>query len=487
MKALQTLGISLLFLTLSWQTQAQSDPRPNVVFFLVDDLGWTDLGSFGSEFYETPNLDRLVKSGIKFTQAYTASPVCSPTRASIMTGKYPSKMYTTDWFGAPQPDEIQGHWTKNKPLKPAHYEPNMALEEITMAEAFKASGYATFFAGKWHLGEEESHWPEHQGFDINKGGNSKGAPSTGMKYFSPYENPRLENGPDGEYLPERLAEETSQFIRENKTKPFFAMLSFYSVHTPLMTTKALEEKYLAKRAAMGLEDKIEPEHANQTRITQAHAIYAGMVEAMDQAVGKVVNEIEKQGLTENTIIVFFSDNGGLSTAEGSPTTNLPLRAGKGWLYEGGIRVPMILSWKGTVPAGKEIHTPVISNDFLPTFLDLSANGKALETIPNLDGKSLKNWVLAPEKVTEREALYWHYPHYGNQCGNPGSVIREGDWKLIYFYETQKVELYNLKEDVGERNNLAAAQPELAEKMRVKLFDWLVSTKAAFPRPNETGK
>jgi arylsulfatase A-like enzyme len=484
MKMIRYFAIVLISSVISSGLLAQNESRPNVVFFLVDDLGWTDLGSFGSEFYETPNLDRLVKSGIKFTQAYTASPVCSPTRASIMTGKYPSKMYNTDWFGAPQPDEIHRHWTKNKPLKPAHYDPNLALAEVTMAEAFKASGYATFFAGKWHLGEEESHWPENQGFDVNKGGNDKGAPSTGNKYFAPYNNPRLENGPEGEYLPERLAAETSQFIRENKSKPFFAMLSFYSVHTPLMTTKVLEEKYLAKRAAMNLEDKFEPEGANKNRITQAHAIYAGMVEAMDQAVGKVLDEIEIQGLTENTIIVFFSDNGGLSTAEGSPTTNLPLRAGKGWLYEGGIRVPMILSWKGTVPAGEEINTPVISNDFLPTFLDLSGNGKILETIPELDGKSLKKWLLDPETAKDREALYWHYPHYGNQGGNPGSVIREGDWKLIYFYESQKVELYNLKEDIGERNNLASSNSEKTEELKVKLFDWLISTKASFPRPNK---
>jgi len=487
MNSILRMAISLTFLTISGQIHAQSNTHPNVVFFLVDDLGWTDLGSFGSEFYETPNLDRLVKSGIKFTQAYTASPVCSPTRASIMTGKYPSKMYNTDWFGAPQPDEIHRHWTKNKPLKPAHYDPNLALAEITMAEAFKTSGYATFFAGKWHLGEEESHWPEHQGFDINKGGNDKGAPSTGNKYFAPYNNPRLENGPEGEYLPERLAAETSQFIRENKSKPFFAMLSFYSVHTPLMTTKALEDKYLKKRAAMGLEDKFEPEHANQNRITQTHAIYAGMVEAMDQAVGKVIDELEKQGLTEKTIIVFFSDNGGLSTAEGSPTTNLPLRAGKGWLYEGGIRVPLIMSWKGNLPAGKEIHTPVISNDFFPTFLDLSGNKHVLDAIENIDGISLKNWMMEPEKTAERDPLYWHYPHYGNQGGNPGSVIREGDWKLIYFYETQKMELYNLKEDIGERNNLIAVNPGKAEGMKIKLFNWLVETKAAFPRPNEASK
>lgn len=464
--------------------QAQTGTSQNVVFFLVDDLGWTDLGSFGSEFYETPNLDRLAQSGIKFTQAYAASPVCSPTRASIMTGKYPSKMYNTDWFGAPQPDQIQRHWTKNKPLKPAPYEPNLALGEVTLAEAFQAAGYTTFFAGKWHLGEERSHWPEHQGFDINKGGNEKGAPSTGKKYFSPYENPTLENGPEGEYLPERLASETAQFIRENKSVPFFAMLSFYSVHTPLMTTKMLEEKYLAKKAAMGLQDSFAPEGANQNRITQAHAIYAGMIEAMDQAVGKVLDEVEKQGLTEKTIFVFFSDNGGLSTAEGSPTSNLPLRAGKGWVYEGGIRVPMIISWRGHIPGGREIDTPAISNDLLPTILDLSGNQKTLLSLENLDGITLKSWIMEPKKARNREALYWHYPHYGNQGGSPASVIRESNWKLIYFYETRKVELYHLKDDIGEQRDRASSDPDVASALKVKLFEWLVETKAEFPRPNE---
>ncbi|MDF2159014.1 sulfatase [Algoriphagus sp. CAU 1675] len=484
MRTLLSITICSLFLGCFEETKAQTNSSPNVVFFLVDDLGWTDLGSFGSEFYETPNLDKLVNSGIKFTQAYTASPVCSPTRASIMTGKYPSKIYNTDWFGAPQPDEIQGHWTRNKPLKPATYDPNLSLDEITLAEAFKSVGYKTFFAGKWHLGEEESHWPENQGFDFNKGGNNKGAPSSGNKYFSPYDNPRLENGPEGEYLPERLAMETVRFIRDNKDAPFFAMLSFYSVHTPLMTKPELEKKYLDKKVSLRLEDKFGPEGNNQARMTQSHAIYAGMVEAMDQAVGRVIDEIEVSGLRENTIFVFFSDNGGLSTAEGSPTSNLPLKAGKGWLYEGGIRVPMILSWKGQLVEGKEIHTPVISNDIFPTLLDLSGNPQVLDSIEDLDGKSLKSWVFNTEEKKIREPLFWHYPHYGNQGGSPGSVIREGDWKLIYFYENQKSELYNLKEDIGEQNNLVDSRADLAEEMKNKLFQWLISTKAGLPRPNE---
>lgn len=289
----------------------------------------------------------------------------------------------------------------------------------------------------------------------------------------------MENGPEGEYLPYRLAEETAQFIRENKDQTFFAYLSFYSVHTPLMTTPQLEEKYLKKRANMNLKDDFEPEWNNQNRTTQAHAVYAGMVEAMDQAVGKVLDELERQGLEKNTIIVFFSDNGGLSTAEGSPTSNLPLRAGKGWLYEGGIRVPLAISWPASLTGGKVIETPVISNDLKPTLMDLVG----LNPQENLvDGRSLKGLMKGTETQIDRQ-LFWHYPHYGNQGGNPGSVIRSGDWKLIYFYESDSVELYNIKEDIGERKNLAWENTELKEELLIELFDWLVKTKAGFPRIN----
>lgn len=471
-----SIGLFLLAIT----AFSQEKEKPNVIFILADDFGWMDMSNAGSQFYETPNLDRLAKSGIKFTQAYTASPVCSPTRASIMTGKYPSKTYNTDWFGAPQPDEIDRHWTRDKPLKPAHYEPNMALEEKTLAEEFLEAGYRTFFAGKWHLGETEEFWPENQGFEINKGGNSKGAPSTGNKYFSPYNNPRLEDGPDGEYLPYRLGDETVNFIRAHREEPFFAYLSFYAVHTPLMTTPELKKKYLEKKDELGLEDRFEPEWNNQNRTTQAHAVYAGMVEAMDQAIGKVLDEVKAQGLEENTLIVFFSDNGGLSTAEGSPTSNLPLRAGKGWLYEGGIRVPLIMNWAGKLEAGKEIQTPVISMDLKPTILDMAGLGGETK---DEDGKSLKNLLLDSRELEDR-SLFWHYPHYGNQGGNPGSVIRKGDWKLIYFYESRHAELYNLKNDIGERQNLAAKEPELAADLRSALFEWLIGTKAALPRPNQ---
>ena len=305
--------------------------KTNIVFMLADDLGWRDLGCFGSSFYETPNLDRLAASGMMFTNAYAACPVCSPTRASIMTGKYPVRTGITDYIGAAQPAK----WSRNTKLLPAPYQERLALEETTIAEAMKERGYATFFAGKWHLGPE-GYWPENQGFDINKGGIDRGGPYGGKKYFSPYGNPRLEDGPDGEHLPDRLGTETVKFIEANTDRPFLAYLAFYSVHTPLMARKDLEEKYRKKAEALKFAGpRFIPEGAREARQVQDHAIYGGMVEAMDQAAGKVLAALDRLHLTDHTIVVFMSDNGGLSTSEGSPTSNLPLRAGKGWMYEGG--------------------------------------------------------------------------------------------------------------------------------------------------------
>lgn len=471
--------ICFLFALVYLPVIALQQDKPNVLFILVDDYGWMDTGIYGSEFYETPNIDKLAKSGIKFNNAYTASPVCSPTRASIMSGKYPSKTYNTDWFGAPQPWNYQKHRTRDKPLIPAEYNPNLGLEEYTLAEAFKDDGYKTFFAGKWHLGEEEEHWPEAQGFDINIGGNSKGAPSTGSKYFSPYDNPRMENGPEGEYLPLRLAQETANFVDQHNNEPFFAFLSFYSVHTPLMTTEELELKYLRKRAKMNLIDEFEPEYANMNRTTQAHAVYGGMVEAMDTAIGMVLKSVERNNLLDNTIIVLFSDNGGLSTAEGSPTSNMPLRAGKGWLYEGGIRVPMIMSWKDQIPVGVENNTPVISMDLYPTLIEISGLKDRFKGNGDIDGISLAT-ILRDNSEISRDALYWHYPHYGNQGGNPGSVIQEDGWKLIYFFEDDRIELYNLLEDLGERIEISKTQTEKARYLKAKLLTWLEETNARLP-------
>jgi len=454
--------------------------KPNFVFFLVDDLGWKDLGCYGSVFYETPNVDKLAASGMRFTSAYAACPVCSPTRASILTGKYPARLHTTDYFGAPQPDTVQKHWTKDKPLLPARYDDRLPLAEVTLAEALKEGGYRTFFTGKWHLGPE-GFWPEDQGFDINQGGCERGGPYGGKKYFSPYGNPRLPDGPDGEHLPDRLATETCRFIEDNKDRPFLAYLAFYSVHTPLMAREDLKAKYEEK--AKKLEHKSPAwgtEGDRQVRLIQDHAIYAGMVEAMDQAVGKVLDTLDRLDLARDTVVFFMSDNGGLSTSEGHPTSNLPLRAGKGWLYEGGIREPMIVRWPGGVQAGSVCDEPVISTDFYPTMLDMA--GLPLKPEQHMDGRSMTP-ILKQQGRQEGRAFFWHYPHYGNQGGSPGGAVRVGDYKLIEFFEDNRVELYNLKADLGEQDNLAARMPEKAAELRRMLHRWRTEVGARMPTPN----
>ncbi len=466
------------FRTDDWQC------KPNFVFILVDDLGWTDLGCFGSFFYETPHLDKFAAESMKFTNAYAASPVCSPTRASIMTGKYPARMDTTDWFGAPQPQTAKNHRTKDKPLLPAPYSETMSLKEVTLAEALKERGYKTFFAGKWHLGQTEEYWPEHQGFDVNKGGWSRGGPYGPGKYFVPYGNPRLKDGPEGEHLPDRLATETVEFIKNNINQPFLAYLSFYSVHTPLQSREDLKQKYLEKKQRLGLKPEWGKEDRQKVRLVQEHAVYAGMVEAMDAACGKVLSALKDLGLDDNTVVFFMSDNGGLSTAEGHPTSNLPLRGGKGWMYEGGIREPMMVKWPGVTPAGTVCDEPVTSTDFYPTMLEMS--GSPSKPDQHVDGKS---WVpLLKGKTLERGPLYWHYPHYGNQGGSPASAIRDGDWKLIVFYEDNRgIELYNLKDDISETKNLAPKHPQIVQKLHTKLKAWLSSVEAKFPSPNPDAK
>ncbi|MBL7647834.1 MAG: sulfatase [Candidatus Hydrogenedentes bacterium] len=455
---------------------ARSTP-PDILFVLADDLGWTDLGCYGSSFYETPHLDALASEGLRFTQAYAACPVCSPTRASIMTGKYPARMATTDWFGAPQPEAVPGHERmRNLPLLPAHYNEQMPLEEFTLAEAFKENGYATFFAGKWHLGGE-GFFPEDQGFDINKGGNHRGSPPS---YFSPYNNPQLADGPEGEHLPDRLAAETIRFIDQQKGKPYLAFLSLFSVHTPLRGRADLVEKYEKKAAALspsGAEWGREGER--DVRRIQNHAVYAAMVEAMDSALGKVIDHLKAANRYDNTIIVFTSDNGGLSTSEGHPTSNLPLRAGKGWLYEGGIRVPLIVKCPGQIRAAV-LDSPVCSTDYYPTLLELA--GLPPRPEQHVDGLSFAP-SLRGLGSSERDTLFWHYPHYGNQGGAPGAAIREGDWKLIVHFEDRPAELYNIAADPSESHDQAREQPERVAQLRGRLEAWQASVGARFPTPN----
>jgi len=462
----------------AWSAEKAAVQRPNFVFILVDDLGWRDLGCFGSTFYETPNLDRLAGEGVRFTSAYAACPVCSPTRASIMTGKYPARLGTTDYFGAPQPGKVAHHWTKNKPLLPAPYLDHLPLEETTIAEALKEAGYATFFAGKWHLGGD-GFLPEDQGFDINKGGYTFGGPPGG--YFSPYKNPKLESGPPGEHLPARLAAETARFIREHRDGPFLAYLSFYSVHVPLQAREDLKAKYEKKAAALGSKEPVwGREGERDLRMTQNHPVYAGMVEAMDQAVGNVLDTLDELGIANHTIVIFMSDNGGLSTAEGHATSNLPLRAGKGWLYEGGIREPMIVKWPGVAKPGTVCDEPVISTDFYPTMLDMA--GLPARPRQHLDGMSFVP-LLKGGKAPKREALYWHYPHYGNQGGTPGAAIRVGDWKLIEFFEDRPPELYHLRDDLSEKHDLASKKTEKVRMLRAMLHRWQKDVGARFPTPN----
>ena len=442
---------------------------PNILFMLADDLGQRDLGCYGSTFYETPHLDQLARDGGRFTHAYAASPVCSPTRASILTGKWPHRTGVTDYIGAAGPEK----WKRNTLLRPAPYVDRLPLDLTTLGEALKARGYATFFAGKWHLGPE-GHWPEEQGFDVNKGGIDKGGPYGGNKYFSPYGNPRLTDGPPGEHLPDRLASETAKFMEANKDKPFLAYLSFYSVHTPLMAREDLRKKYEEKER--GNAKEWGREDTRDVRLVQNHAVYAAMVEAMDEAAGKVLAKLDELGLRENTIVIFTSDNGGLSTSEGWPTSNHPLRAGKGWLYEGGIREPLIVRWPKVVKAGTEVDSPVTSPDFFPTLLEAAGEKTAS------DGVSLLP-LLKGGELPER-ALFWHYPHYGNQGGAPGSAIRRGDWKLIQWYEKAQPELYNLASDPGETKDLYKVEPARATRLQIELQTWLKQTGAVLPISND---
>lgn len=467
---MKRLSLLLSFLIVA---SASAADRPNIVFFLVDDLGQRDIGCYGSTFYETPNVDRLAREGARFTNAYAACPVCSPTRAAVQTGRWPQRTSVTDYIGAAGPDT----WNRNTKLLPAAYSDRLAHEEVTLAEMLKQAGYATFFAGKWHLGPE-GWWPEKQGYDINMGGVDRGGPYGGKKYFSPYDNPRLPDGPEGEHLPDRLATETAKFITANKDHPFFAFFSFYSVHTPLMARPDLQKKYEEKRKALGLEPKWGREDTREVRLVQEHAIYAGMVEAMDLAVGKVLAKLDELGLTNNTLVIFTSDNGGLSTSEGSPTSNLPLRGGKGWLYEGGIREPLLIRWPAVLKPKTVIDAPVCSPDYFATLME-AAEGK---TAAKIDGASLLP-LLKGGSLAERP-LFWHYPHYGNQGGAPGGAVRLGDWKLIEWYEDGgRRELFNIRDDLEEKTDLSAQRPAKVQELAGLLQSWRKDVGAVMPTPN----
>ncbi len=447
---------------------AAADERPNFLFILVDDLGWADIGANGSTFYETPNIDGLATRGMRFTDGYVASPMCSPTRASIMSGKHPARLHMTNWIGAPQPESYK--W--NTILRSAPYSEAMPLKEVTVAETLQGAGYETVIFGKWHLGKDEKYWPENQGFETNIGACAWGAPIGGDMYFSPYGNPRLEDGPDGEHLPDRLAKETIKFLEKDHDRPFFAYLSFYSVHSPWIARPDLKEKYEKKDKPA---DEWREERFIDFKTKQNDPVFAAMIESMDLAVGDVLEALKSTGLDKNTVVFFLSDNGGPSEV----TSNAPLRAGKCFLYEGGIRVPLIVSWPDQIEAGSVSEVPVTSTDFYPTILELA--GIPLVPEQHLDGTSFAE-LLNGGISSGREALYWHYPHYEGGW-EPSSAIRSGDWKLIEFYEESRIELYYLKNDVGEHRNIADKVPGRVKSLRQKLHKWRDEVGANRPSPN----
>ncbi|MBX3732026.1 MAG: sulfatase [Verrucomicrobiae bacterium] len=450
--------------------------RPmNVVVFLADDLGQRDLGCYGSSFYETPHLDRLAREGARFTDAYAACPVCSPTRASLLTGQWPQRLGITDYIGAPMRPEA---WWRNTRSLPAPYTDRLALETPNLARSLKSAGFATFFAGKWHLGPE-GWWPEDQGFDVNRGGIDRGGPYGGSQYFSPYGNPRLEDGPPGEHLPDRLAAETGRFIAGRKDGPFLAYFAFYDVHTPLMAREDLRQKYAARRERLGLAERWGREEPRDVRLSQDHVVYAAIVEAMDAAVGRVLAALDAHGLRESTVVLFTSDNGGLSTSEGWPTSNAPWRGGKGWVYEGGIRVPLLVRWPGVTVPGSVVRTPVSSPDLLPTVLEAAGASPASGQV--LDGRSLLP-LLKGESAPERP-IFWHYPHYGNQGGAPAAAIRRGDWKLIEWLEDGRLELFHLADDPSEQTSRVAEMPARAQRLHQELNAWQRDVGARFPTAN----
>lgn len=487
------------------ESELKAGAKPNIVFFLVDDLGWRDVGCYGSNFYETRNIDRLAEEGVRFTQAYAACHVCSPTRASIMTGKYPARLHLTDWLPGRKNFPFQA-------FKNAEINQHLPFGEITLAEVLKANGYRTAIFGKWHLGENPSGPLEH-GFDLQVPKWNKGWPKSG--YHAPFQMEGLKDS-KGDYLTDRLTDEALNFIERNKDQPFFLYLSHFAVHDPIQGRPDLVRKYRSKLAKIKhpkgpdfvlegnpdqvsplsrekLTDLIEqpqyrgyqvlPQRTVKIKQKQDNVQFAAMVEAMDESLGRVVDKLKATGLIDNTIVIFFSDNGGMSAANfGNPkrqvdasrldeafsTSNLPLRGGKGWLYEGGIRVPMIVKWLGHGNKGTVCEKPVISTDFYPTILEMAG----LPAMPDqhMDGVSFT--AALKGEPFDRKAIYWHFPHYSNHgMQSPGGAIRLGDYKLLEYFENNKVQLFNLKADPGEQNDLARSQSEKASELLKMLHVW----------------
>lgn len=428
--------------------QTLNSSKPNIVVFFIDDMGRQDLSTYGSDFYKTPAIDKLA-DGVKFTNAYAACTVCSPTRAALMTGKYPARLHVTDWIkGKNMP------WAK---LAVPDWTMYLDLKEKTIAESLKEVGYKTWHVGKWHLGDEEKYWPQNQGFDVNIAGNFKGAPIKNNKsngYFSPYGLEMIEDGPTGEYLTDRITNEAVNLIKNRpKNQPFFLNLAHYAVHTPIQGKEEKIEKYKA------LLKSADP---------QKNPEYAAMIESVDESIAKVMRTLEEEKLLENTFIVFATDNGALAPV----STSKPFKEGKGWAYEGGIRTPLLIYWKGKIESKKVIDEPAITMDIYSTIMSL-AGAKEPE---NVDGKSLLP-VITENKQYDRP-LFWHYPHY--HLDKPHGSVRYGDWKLIQYFEDMHYELYNLKTDIGETKNLSKERPEKVKELGMLMINWRKEVNAQMP-------
>jgi len=463
---MRPLASLLLALALAFPASlsAATPGRMNIVLFLIDDLGWRDIGANGSTYYRTPNIDALARDGVRFTDAYAACAVCSPTRAAILTGKYPARLLLTDWLPS-------GRWEPKAKLRSARFVRSLPLEEITLAEALREAGYRTANIGKWHLGSEPFSLPEHHGFDVNIAGNAHGAPGS---FFFPYAGDWsipttgqrakwnvLPDGKPGEYLTDRLTDEAVRFIRANRERPFFLYFPHYGVHTPLQAKPEVVAKYEKIPAAQ----------------QQGKPVYAAMVESIDDSVGRVVATLRELGLERNTVIVFTSDNGGFWNA----TSNAPLRANKGAYYEGGIRVPLIVKWPGVAPAGSVSAEPVTSTDLYPTCL--AAAGLPARPHQHVDGLDLRP-VLTGGKPLGRESIFWHFPHYNDHPHSvPSGVVRRGDWKLIETFDPAGIELYNLATDLGETRNLASVEPGRTAELRRELEEWRRAVGAEMMAPN----
>ena len=448
------LLLAVVLLPVPSAVRAADPPRPNVVVVLADDLGWTDLACYGSDLHETPHLDRLARDGMKFTQNYSACTVCSPTRAALLTGKYPARLHITDWIPGAMPDNprlLVPDWRKELPAG-----------ETTLAQLFRAAGYATASVGKWHLGGEASY-PERHGFDLNVAGTDKAQPPS---YLAPWRIPTLTEGKAGDYLTDRLAEEATRFIERSKDRPFFLYLAHFAVHTPIQGRADLVAKYAAKVRA---------------GLTHANAAYAAMVESLDASVGRVRARLRELGLADRTVIVFTSDNGGRVPT----TSNRPLRLGKASAYEGGVRVPLIVHWPGVTRPGGVSDAPVITMDLFPTLVDVAGLRVPGAGAAGRDGVSLAPLLRGTGGLSRTE-LFWHYPHHQHyQLGGamPYGAVRSGDFKLIEFFNDMRVELYDVGRDVGEQRDLAAAQPDRARALRARLHAWRAEVGAQMPTPN----